>query len=86
MFKLKFWRKYKLTQIGGTLNLRPESLTELKFPIVHHEFSGKGVKQFLLHEYTFLAYWIGESLDLPMHGKPYLSPQCMDDFRFSVVT
>ena len=56
----------------------------------------------------FLAYRIGESVDLPVHGKPYLSPhhselpgclptqytgeefllspQCMDDFRFSDVT
>ena len=55
----------------------------------------------------FLAYRIGESVDLPVHGKPYLSPhhselleclptqytgeefrlspQCMDDFRFSDV-
>ena len=49
---LKFWRKYKPTQIDGTLNLRLESLTELKFPIVHHESNGKGVKQFLWHEYT----------------------------------
>ena len=59
-------------------------------------------------EKLFLAYRIGESLDLPVHGKPYLSPQrsefleclptqytgeefrlspqCMDDFRFSDVT
>ena len=35
---------------------------------------------------SFLAYRIGESVDLPVHGKPYLSPQCMDDFRFSDVT
>ena len=35
---------------------------------------------------NFLAYRIGESVDLPVHGKPYLSPQCMDDFRFSDVT
>ena len=57
---------------------------------------------------VFLAYRIGESVDLPVHGKPYLSPhhsepleclqtqytgeefrlspQCMDDFRFSDVT
>ena len=27
-----------------------------------------------------------ESLDLPVHGKPYLSPRCMDDFRYSEVT
>ena len=27
----------------------------------------------------FLTYQIGESLDLPVHGKPYLSPRCMDD-------
>ena len=35
---------------------------------------------------TFLAYRIGKSVDLPVHGKSYLSPQCMDDFRFSDVT
>ena len=57
---------------------------------------------------SFLTYRIGESVDLPVHGKPYLSPhhselleclptqykgeefplspQCMDDFRFSDVT
>ena len=61
-----------------------------------------------LYGLLFFAYRIGESVDLPVHGKPYLSPhhselleclptqytgeefrlspQCMDDFRFSDVT
>ena len=34
----------------------------------------------------FLAYRIGESLDLPVHGKPDLSHQCKNDFRLSGVT
>ena len=36
--------------------------------------------------FLVLAYQIGESVDLPVHGKPYLSPQYMYNFRFSDVT
>ena len=37
------------------------------FPVFQVDFT-------MLSFSSFLAYRIGESLDLPVHGKPYLSP------------
>ena len=52
----------------------------------HAIFAAAVISIPLIKDTLFLAYRIGESVDLPVHGKPYLSPQCMDDFRFSDVT